>query len=387
MTSSARARPGALAWVNGTAPELHEHVRQIAPLQLVEACLRGVGQVMFMNNPLTGLIVLVAAWTYDPWLGFGGTVGVLVSTLVAYLLGFDRGAVEAGLFGFNGVLCGLALATFLAPPWDAVATVWIVVVSAGSSIAMAALAAVFLGAWGVPPFTLSFNFSVLIFLVTALHVARGRAGELIAPAAPTLDGSQVSTTLRRTAESAGQTDALAVVNAVFRGLGQLFFINSVLGGVLVLVALLVCSRIAAVFGLLGSVIGMLVGLGLGADGVAIYNGLWGFNSFDAYLAIAGVFYVLTWRSALLGVACAAFAALLFGAIGSFLGPWGLPAMTLPFCFATLTFVLLRGAAPQFFTWVDPGDVTTPEEHLRREREREDSAPAATPATGGDDRSG
>ena len=36
-------------------------------------------------------------------------------------------------------------------------------------------------------------------------------------------------------------------------------------------------------------------MALGADGVTIYNGLWGFNSFDAALAIAGVFYVLTDR--------------------------------------------------------------------------------------------
>ena len=50
--------------------------------------------------------------------------------------------------------------------------------------------------------------------------------------------------------------------------------------------------------------------------------------------------MLTWRSAVLGIACAAVTALLFGAISSFFLPWGLPAMTLPFCFGTLAFVLL-----------------------------------------------
>ena len=120
---------------------------------------------------------------------------------------------------------------------------------------------------------------------------------------------------------------------------------------------------------------MLTGMALGADGAAIYNGLWGFNSFDAALAIAGVFYVLTWRSALLGVACAAFTALLFGAIASFFGPWGLPALTLPFCFGTLAFVLLKDASRNF-TWVSPADVVTPEEHLRRVRTHSPSAAEA-----------
>lgn len=290
-----------LDWVNGTAPELEQRLRPHPVPEFVEDCLRGVGQVMFMNNPLTGLLVLVAAWTYDPWLGFGGTVGVVVSTAVAMLMGFDREAIRLGLFGFNGVLCGLALGTFLAPPWDAVSTVWIVAVSAGSSVAMAGLAALFGGAWGVPPFTFAFNISALLFLVSGLHAARGRLGEVITPTVPALDGAGVNTTLRESATAAGSTDAVAVLNAVLRGIGQLFFVNSILGGVLVLVGIAVCSRIAAVFALLGSTIGMLVGLALGADGTAIYNGLWGFNSFDACLSIAGVFYVLTWRSALLGM--------------------------------------------------------------------------------------
>jgi urea transporter len=176
---------------------------------------------------------------------------------------------------------------------------------------------------------------------------------------------------------------MAIVNAVFRGIGQLFFLNSILAGVLIIIGIAFCSRIAAVFALVGSIVGMLTGMALGADGAAIYNGLWGFNSFDAALAIAGVFYVLTWRSALLGVACAAFTALLFGAIASFFGPWGLPALTLPFCFGTLAFVLLKDASRNF-TWVSPADVVTPEEHLHRARthatgaaEAGDAEPRAT----------
>ena len=83
-----------------------------------------------------------------------------------------------------------------------------------------------------------------------------------------------------------------------------------------------CSRIAAIFALVGSTVGMLTGLALGANGVAIYNGLWGFNSFDAALAVGGVFFVLTVRSGVLAVACAVLAALLFGAIALAVHPVG-----------------------------------------------------------------
>jgi len=79
-----------------------------------------------------------------------------------------------------------------------------------------------------------------------------------------------------------------------------------------------------------------------------------------------VFFVLTWRSGVLAVACAVLAALLFGAIASLFVPWGLPALTLPFVFATLAFVLLKDASPK----LDPvavEDITTPEEHLAGRR--------------------
>jgi urea transporter len=100
----------------------------------------------------------------------------------------------------------------------------------------------------------------------------------------------------------------------------------------------------------GSTAGMLTGLALGANGVAIYNGLWGFNSFDAALAVGGVFFVLTWRSGLLAVACAVLAALMFGAIAE-LDP------------------------------VAVEDITTPEEHLTGKRATvgEDAGRVAMPA--------
>jgi Urea transporter len=56
--------------------------------------------------------------------------------------------------------------------------------------------------------------------------------------------------------------------------------------------------------------------------------------------------------------------MLFGAIATLFSPWGLPALTLPFCFATLAFVFLNDASTELEP-VALTDITTPEEHLRR----------------------
>jgi urea transporter len=367
--------------VNGTMQAWGGRADGNPLLAFVDSCLRGVGQVCFMNNPVTGLAIVVAMFVAKPWLGFAGLLGVVVSTLTAIVIGMDRGAIRVGLFGFNGVLVGAGLSLFLQPEWDMLVMVWIVLAAAFSTVLHAALANVFVGVFKVPPFTLAFNFITLIFLVGALNFANGRVGGLVAPADAQVTRGSVSNTLRSAADAATANNLEGVVNAIFRGIGQLFFANSVWAGIIMVLGIAVCSRIAAVFAVVGSTVGMLTGLALGANGVAIYNGLWGFNSFDAALAVGGVFFVLTWRSGVLAVGCAVFAAMLFGAIGSLFTPWGLPALTLPFCFATLAFVLLKGTSTKLEA-VEVADITTPEEHLARsraERSQEGGGRVAVPA--------
>ena len=364
MSTSVTASPRGLSQINGTMPEWSERADRTPALEFVDSCLRGVGQVCFMNNPVTGLAILVAMFVAEAWLGFAGVLGLVVSTGTAIVIGMDRGAIRAGLFGFNGVLVGAGLSLFLAPDWDVLVIILIVVGAFFSTILHAALANVFIGAWAVPPFTLAFNFITLIFLIGALNFANGRVSGLIVPADAQVTKGEVGTALRSAADAATANNIEGVLNAIFRGISQLFFANSVVAGIIIIVGIAVCSRIAAVFALVGSTVGMLTGLALGANGVAIYNGLWGFNSFDAALAVGGVFFVLTVRSGMLAVACAVLAALLFGAIASLFTPWGLPALTLPFVFATLAFVLLKGTSDRL-TPVEVADITTPEEHLVR----------------------
>ena len=365
MSTSSGASSRGLS-INATMPAWAARVEGNPLLDFIDYCLRGVGQVCFMNNPVTGLAILVAMTIAEPWLGFAGVLGLVTSNLAAILIGMDRGAIRAGLFGFNGVLVGAGLSLFLQPDWDVLVMVWIVVGASFSTVLHGALAAVFIGAWKVPPFTFAFNFITLIFLIGALNFANGRVGGLVAPADAQVTRGDVDTTLRSAVDAASANNLEGALNAVFRGISQLFFANSVTAGIIIVVGIAVCSRIAAVFAVVGSTVGMLTGLALGANGVAIYNGLWGFNSFDAALAVGGVFFVLTVRSGVLAVACAVLAALLFGAIGALFTPWGLPALTLPFVFATLAFVLLKDASTKLVP-VAVEDITTPEEHLTRRR--------------------
>jgi urea transporter len=366
--------------IDGTMPELQAQLETNPVADFVDYCLRGVGQVVFMNNPITGLLILIGMFVASAWLGVAAVIGLVSSTLVGILIGVDRGLIRAGLFGFNGILVGAGLSLFLTPDWDGLVIVWIIIVSGFSSILMATLATVF-QAWNVPPFTLPFNFATLLFLVAGLQLAHAELGPLVGPAEVQSLGDNVETALRSIEGAASANDIEGWANAIMRGISQLFFANDVVSGALIVAGIAVASRIAAVFALIGSAVGMLTGLALGASGIAIWNGLWGFNSFDACLAIGGVFYVLSVRSGILAVACAAFTAVLFGAISALFIPWGLPALTLPFCFGTLAFTIMKYSSVKLAP-VEPADITTPEGNLsrfRRERAgRPDDLPSAGP---------
>ena len=69
--------------------------------------------------------------------------------------------------------------------------------------------------------------------------------------------------------------------------------------------------------------------------------------------------------------------------GCAIPPCGLPALTLPFCSATLAFALLKDAS-RSFSWVPPSEVVTPEEHRHRAHKLPTSAAAAGDAGVTDD---
>lgn len=372
MASRAATGSSALATVDGVMPAWSRRLERRPALDFVDYSLRGVGQVVFMNNPLTGMLILAGLWIASAWLGLAATLGVLASTATALVLGLDRTAIRGGLYGFNGTLVGAALATFLAPSFDAGAMAYVVGVAAFSTVLMATLSAMLVPWLAVPPLTLPFNFATLAFLLAGFAFATGDLGDAIEPGLPSV-GADVDTSLRAEEDATAGSDVSGLLNAILRGVGQVFLADSVVAGALVVAGMAICSRIAAGFALLGSVVGLLTALAAGADGFDVYHGLWGFNSVLSAVAIGGVFYVLTRWSALLAVACAVAAAFLFAAVGTLFAPLGLPALTLPFCLATLAFLVMKGSTSRFRP-VDLGEITTPEAH-RGPRRR---PPATTP---------
>ena len=107
----------------------------------IKILLRGTGQVMFQNSAWTGLLFMIGifwgAYAEGQGLvGWGALLGVTVSTVTGYLLGFPAKDGEQGLWGFNGVLVGCAFPTFMGNTvwmWRALALLTVVALKASGS--------------------------------------------------------------------------------------------------------------------------------------------------------------------------------------------------------------------------------------------------------------
>jgi solute carrier family 14 (urea transporter) len=59
-------------------------------LQFIDWILRGISQVVFVSNPISGILILMGLLIQNPWWALNGCVGTIVSTLMALLLSQDR---------------------------------------------------------------------------------------------------------------------------------------------------------------------------------------------------------------------------------------------------------------------------------------------------------
>ena len=74
---------------------------------------RGIGQVMFQNNALSGLLMLIGIFLNSWQMGILAVCGNIISTLTAYFSGYKHNDIKNGLYGFNGTLVGIAVGVFL----------------------------------------------------------------------------------------------------------------------------------------------------------------------------------------------------------------------------------------------------------------------------------
>jgi urea transporter len=287
---------------------------------------------MFQNNPLTGVLFLAAiAWgSYAagaPRIAIAGVLAVIVANLTAQLLHVDTESLHSGLYGFNGILVGLALATFLAP--GPLLWVYVILGAAVSVVAMLATTNV-VNPWGGAltfPFVLT---TWLLLLATygfsGLAGAALPSGSIVTPFQP---------------YQASPLHLMDLVQGVLLSISQVFLKASGIAALLLLAGLAVSSLAAAALALGGSILAVLTAHLFGAESDLITGGLLGFSPILTAIALGSVFYQPSWRVVAYAALATVFTVITQSALNVALTPFAIPALTAPFVLVTWLFLLPR----------------------------------------------
>lgn len=136
----------------------------VAPIDaqaLAFAIATGIGQVIFLDQPLAGLLVLVAVWLADRraarWMLAGSATGLGIGLL----FGGAHGPILAGLAGYNPALAALAVSQVQRSVWAPLL-----------AIVAAVLARLAFDRLGLPPLTMPFILACWLVALAARRVRR-----------------------------------------------------------------------------------------------------------------------------------------------------------------------------------------------------------------------
>lgn len=313
----------------------------------LDSNLRGIGQVVFANNPISGLIIVLALFMQSPWIGLMSCLGGISATSSAIALELEQNNIRNGIYGYNGVLVGATIATLSNQGNSNQNLTWVVPIvlfSALSTILTAQASNWWVKTFKTPYLSLPFNIMTLCFLNFVKFP-------------PLFDFKQKAEII-----SGNSLEPIKLIEAIFIGFGQVFLADKFIVGVLIFMAIIFCTPIGAMLGLAGSVIGLITGLFLGASDIEIYSGIYCHNSILGAMAIGGIFYVFNQRSFFVALGCACLSVFTTQAIASLLGIFDLPFLTLPFCISTILLLILLKQIFPFLAPISLHAIANPEEN-------------------------
>lgn len=271
-----------------------------------EIIFRGISQIFLLNNVITGILFLAGAF-YNSWpIGIGAIIGVLTGTLTALLFKYKRDDINQGLYGYNGSLVGLTTVYFFGFNMPSVIALFFGAIL--SSIIMNCMTR-----WKVPPFTAPFIIStwIVMAIILILHIIPLQFVQL--PNASNLE----------------------IIPALSRGIGQVMFQENVFTGIILFIGILVCSRISALYALLGTGIGVVVAFVCSFPLSMINIGLFGFNGVLCGIALSDK----KWHRGILAIASIVVS--VFVMVG--MSRLGIITLTAPFVISTWLVLLLSNA--------------------------------------------
>lgn len=295
------------------------------------ASIKGISQIMLIENAITGIIILLAITLASPFLGSITFISVMIGTLIAKIGGADKQAVNAGLFGYNSALTGLALSLFLDGPYN-----WIIALIGAAIVSILTAALMhFIKGIDIPILTFPFVIITWFMLLITYKLETFQLNPILAP--------EILSNV--TVDFSGEINWLG---GFVLGIAQIFFLDNIYSGILLFIALFWAGWRFGVYAIIGSAIALLTASLFGGEQSLISLGLYGYNAILTIIAVSIVFKESDNRFALYsGMIGASLTILITASLSVWLLPFGLPALTMAFVLGTWIFLGARKVMPMF----------------------------------------
>jgi urea transporter len=266
--------------------------------------------------------------------GLCGFLSVVLASLLADVLGYDKFKTEKGYYGFNSLLIGLGLGLNFQPDW---LVLIIVLVASFITLLMTVTLENTLGKNLLPylslPFLIPFWFILLAMRELHFLVLSGQ-GVLFLNELFVIGGNRIVDIY----DWWNHFELYTSVKIYFLSLGAIFFQYKVLPGMLIALALLYYSRIAFSLSLIGFFSAYFFYQLMGAAFTEMGFSYIGFNFILTSIAIGGYFLIPSKTSYFWAVILTPVTVLFTLSLSQFFGIWHIYIYSLPFNLVVLLFL-------------------------------------------------
>ena len=319
--------------------------------------LRSYAIVFFSQNRVFGLLLLSASF-FNPQAGLCGLCGVLLSLVVTGWLNFHRESRLMGFYSFNALLFGIGFGTFY--QFNTAFIPWLIAGCFFVTMLSVSLAS-FFARHNFPLLSIPF---VVGFWLLLLSGNNGAHPGLEQKSAQVLN--QIFSTRNGTSYTLPWTNSIIAVPGYFclffRALSAVIFQNSLIGGIIISIGLLIHSRIQFSLTVLTYLIVCLITklTMIYPGGISYYD--LGANLMMASSAVGCFFLIPSGRSYIWALITIPISILIISGLRGVSGHFDLPLLSLPFCLVTTMFTSF------FRLRAQPGKlVLTPLQHYSPER--------------------
>ncbi|WP_227938350.1 urea transporter [Alkalihalobacillus deserti] len=135
----------------------------VGEIKLIEAIIHGFGQIVFLDDTISGILLFIAVFLAGRKLGFYAVIGSVSAVIIAYVLGAEHTLITAGLYGYNAILTIIAVSAVFNSENNRFA-LFSGIIAACLTIPITASISIFLLPYGLPTLTMPFVLCTWFFL-------------------------------------------------------------------------------------------------------------------------------------------------------------------------------------------------------------------------------